>query len=85
MYHELFHRCIYISREGDREYIYFTENVAKELGKRVYKTDMTGRILYTIGNVSAEDATHQKFDWTNPTDVAQLLHGTTATQRRSDW
>ena len=52
--------CIYISKEGGEEFIYFTENVAGALGKRVYKTDMTGRILYTIGNVPAEDATHQK-------------------------
>ena len=68
--------CIYISKEGANEFIYFTENVAKDLGKRVYKTDMTGKILYTIGNVPTEDATHQKFpDWTNPTDVAVAANG----------
>ena len=68
--------CIYISKEGDQEFIYFTENSAPGgLGKRVYKTDLTGRILYTIGNVPNEDATHQKFDWTNPTDVAVAPNG----------
>ncbi len=70
--------CIYWSKEGADEFFYFTENVAKEdpkLGKRVYKTDLSGKILYTIGNVASEDATHQKFDWTNPTDVAVAPNG----------
>jgi sugar lactone lactonase YvrE len=68
--------CIYISKEGDQEYIYFTENSGPGgIGKRIYKTDMTGKILYTIGNVPTEDATHQKFDWTNPTDVAVAANG----------
>ncbi len=78
--------CIYISKEGGQEYIYFTENVAPggknpdgskkpSIGKRVYKTDMTGKILYTIGNVEKEDDTHQKFGWTNPTDVAVAANG----------
>ena len=72
--------CIYISQEGGSEYIYFTENAAgpkeKQIGKRVYKTDMTGRILHTIGSVETEDATHQKFsDWTSPTDVAVAANG----------
>jgi hypothetical protein len=75
--------CIYWSREGGNEYLYFTENVAKgpaaaagpRIGARAYKTDMHGKILYTIGNVPVEDATHQKFDWTNPTDVAVAPNG----------
>jgi len=70
--------CIYWSKEADGEFFYFTENVAKEnpkLGKRVYKTDLKGKILYTIGNVATDDATHQKFDWTNPTDVAIAPNG----------
>lgn len=78
--------CIYWSKEGGDEFLYFTENVAKtakdkdgkdgpRLGARVYKTDMNGKILYTIGNVPTEDATHQKFDWTNPTDVAVAPNG----------
>jgi len=70
--------CIYWSREGASEFFYFTENVAKEdpkLGKRVYKTDLSGKIHYTIGNVASEDAVHQKFEWTNPTDVAVAPNG----------
>ena len=73
--------CIYWSKEGDTEYFYFTENVAggkdgaPKYGARVYKTDLNGKILYTIGNVPGEDSTHQKFDWTNPTDVAVAPNG----------
>lgn len=70
--------CIYWSKEGADEFFYFTENVSKEdpqLGKRVYKTDLSGKILYTIGNVAKDDTTHQKFDWTNPTDVAVAPNG----------
>ena len=73
--------CLYWSKEADGEFLYFTENVAKDaagqptLGKRVYKTDLKGKILYTIGNVEKEDSTHQKFTWTNPTDVAVAPNG----------
>ncbi len=71
---------IYWSKEGGAEYLYFTENSGKDkdgkaIGKRVYKTDLKGKVLYTIGNVESEDATHQKFDWTNPTDVAIAPNG----------
>ena len=73
--------CIYLSKEAGGEFLYFTENVAKDaagqptLGKRVYKTDLKGKVLYTIGNVEKEDSTHQKFAWTNPTDVAVASNG----------
>jgi len=72
--------CIYWSKESGGEFFYFTENAGKgkdgkAIGKRVYKTDMKGKVLYTIGNVETEDATHQKFDWTNPTDVAVAPNG----------
>ncbi len=70
--------CIYWSKEGRDEFLYFTENVAgpdKNLGKRVYKTDLKGKVLYTIGNVEKEDSTSQKFTWTNPTDVAVAPNG----------
>jgi peptidylamidoglycolate lyase len=67
--------CVYWSREGRDEFLYFTENAStnKEgprFGKRVYKTDLQGKILYTIGNVEHETSTSQQFEWTNPTDVA---------------
>ncbi len=71
---------IYWSKEPGGEFLYFTENSGKgkegkAIGRRVYKTDLKGKVLYTIGNVDAEDATHQKFDWSNPTDVAVAPNG----------
>jgi len=72
--------CLYWSKEGAEEFLYFTENVSTnkegpKFGKRVYKTDLSGKILYTIGNVEKEGSTSQKFDWTNPTDVAVAPNG----------
>ena len=72
--------CLYLSKEGRDEFIYWTENVSTnkegpKLGKRVYKTDLHGKILYEIGNVAREGSTSQKFDWTNPTDVAVAANG----------
>jgi peptidylamidoglycolate lyase len=72
--------CLYLSKEHGHEYIYWTENVSTnkegpKLGKRVYKTDLKGKVLYTIGNVDKEGSTSQKFDWTNPTDVAVAPNG----------
>jgi peptidylamidoglycolate lyase len=72
--------CLYWSKEGRNEYLYFTENVSTnkegpKLGKRVYKTDLHGKILYVIGNVEKEGSTSQKFEWTNPTDVAVASNG----------
>jgi peptidylamidoglycolate lyase len=75
--------CLYWSKEGGKEYIYWTENIEKpkdknkkeKVGARVYKTDLNGKILYEIGNVKREGTTSQKFDWTNPTDVAVAPNG----------
>jgi NHL repeat-containing protein len=72
--------CLYLSKEGREEFIYWTENVSTnkegpKLGKRVYKTDLKGKIFYVIGNVEKESSTSQKFDWTNPTDVAVAPNG----------
>src|SRR6266550_855206 len=72
--------CIYWSKEGKSEFLYFTENVSTnkegpKLGKRVYKTDLHGNILYVIGNVEKEGSSSQKFDWTSPTDVAVSANG----------
>ncbi len=69
---------VYWSKEGKDEFLYFTENVGKAdatLGKRVYKTDLKGRVLYTIGNVEKETSTSHKFTWTSPTDVAVAPNG----------
>jgi peptidylamidoglycolate lyase len=72
--------CLYWSKEGRGEFFYWTENVSTnkegpKLGKRVYKTDLKGRILYEIGNVAKEGSTAQKFEWMNPTDVAVAPNG----------
>ncbi len=74
---------LYWSRERDGEFFYWTENspAAKAdqntpgIGRRVYKTDLRGKILYEIGNVAREGSTAQRFDWTNPTDVAVAPNG----------
>jgi hypothetical protein len=71
---------LYWSKEGDHEFLYWTENVANpkgqpKLGARVYKTDLAGKILYQIGNVENETETSQKFNFTNPTDVAVAANG----------
>lgn len=72
--------CIYLSKEGKDEYLYFTENVSTnkegvKLGKRVVKTDLSGKIIYEIGNVAKVTSTAAKFEWTNPTDVAVAPNG----------
>lgn len=71
--------CLYLSKEHGKEYIYWTENVSgpkdARLGARVYKTDLHGKILYTIGNVALNGSTSQKFVWENPTDVAVAPNG----------
>lgn len=65
---------LYHSKESGGEFLYWTENVAGKdagrIGARVYKTDMSGKVIHTLGNVKEESATSQKVDWTNPTDVA---------------
>lgn len=63
---------LYWSREGQDEFLYFTEN---KPGNRVYKTDLTGRVLYELGAVTAEGSTSQKFQFDNPTDVAVAPNG----------
>lgn len=71
---------LYWSKEADGEFLYWTENVSAskggpKLGARVYKTDLKGKVLYTVGNVATESATSQKFNFTNPTDVAVAANG----------
>lgn len=71
---------LYWSKEGDGEYLYWTENVATpkgapKIGARVYKTDLKGKVLYTIGNVEKESEKSQKFDFTNPTDLCVAANG----------
>jgi hypothetical protein len=68
---------LYRSLEPEGEFFYFTENVSKTTGDgaRVYKTDLTGRVLYEIGKNVASSGASQPFAFTNPTDVAVALNG----------
>ncbi len=72
---------LYWSREGRDEFLYWTENVSggnnntPRIGARVYKTDLRGRVLYTLGNVERNSDTAQRFDFRNPTDVAVAPNG----------
>ncbi len=76
---------LYLAEENGTEYLYWTENVArakgadgkvgKAYGARVYKTDLKGKVLYTLGMVEKESDTAQKLDLTNPTDVAVAPNG----------
>lgn len=71
---------LYWSKEPDGEFLYWTENVSggkdgPKIGARVYKTDLHGKVLYRLGNVAGESSTSQKFDFTNPTDVAVAPNG----------
>jgi sugar lactone lactonase YvrE len=71
---------LYWSQEGDREFLYWTENVhaptgGPRLGGRVIKTDLDGNVLFQLGNVAKETDAARKFDFTNPTDVAVAPNG----------
>lgn len=68
---------LYWSKEADGEFLYFTENVAKGagIGARVYKTDLTGKVLYELGKNVAAGSASQPFEFTNPTDVAVAPNG----------
>ena len=63
---------LYWSKEPEGEFLYWTENAP---GKRVYKTDMNGKVLYMLGAVKEEGSTSQKFKFDNPTDVAVGKNG----------
>ncbi len=72
---------LYWSREGNDEFLYFTENKPGKdaaddgSGRRVYKTTLDGKVLYELGNVAKENSTSQKFQFDNPTDVAVAPNG----------
>ena len=63
---------LYWSKEPEGEFLYWTENAP---GKRVYKTDMNGKVLYMLGAVKEEGSASQKFKFDNPTDVAVGKNG----------
>jgi len=63
---------LYWSQEPGGEFLYWTENAP---GNRVYKTDMQGKVLFTLGNVAQESSTSQKLRFDSPTDVAVAPNG----------
>src|SRR5262245_23054867 len=70
---------LYWNKEADGEFLYWTENVAgkdkNKIGARVYKTDLAGKVLYTLGPGVKAGSESQPFDFTNPTDVAVAANG----------
>ncbi|MCZ2343779.1 MAG: hypothetical protein LC104_18580 [Bacteroidales bacterium] len=71
---------LYWSKEPGGEFLYWTENVAgpkdgPKIGARVYKTDLRGKVLHTIGNNVPEGTHVQQLPMTNPTDVAVAPNG----------
>jgi len=66
---------LYWNKEGGEEFLYWTENVAAprngpKIGARVYKTDINGKVLYTLGPGVKDSSTSAPFDFVSPTDVA---------------
>jgi peptidylamidoglycolate lyase len=71
---------LYWSKEPDGEYFYWTENVAggrnaPKIGARVYKTDLKGKVLYTLGPGVKTTSDSDAFDFVSPTDVAVSPNG----------
>jgi hypothetical protein len=73
---------LYWSKEGNEEFLYWTENVFAtpdkpndKIGARVYKTDLKGKVLYTLGPHEKETSTTQQMDFVSPTDVAVAPNG----------
>lgn len=70
---------LYWSKESVGEFLYWTENVAgkapDKIGARVYKTDLAGKVLYTLGPGVKASSTSAPFTFTNPTDVAVSANG----------
>src|SRR5262245_31272582 len=71
---------LFLSRENGQEFLYWTENVSTnrqgpKFGKRVYKTDMQGKILFTLGPDEKDSSASLKVPLTSPTDVAVAPNG----------
>jgi hypothetical protein len=71
---------LYWSKEPGGEFFYWTENVAggrnaPKIGARVYKTDLNGKVLYTLGPGVKATSASAPFDFVSPTDVAVAPNG----------
>jgi peptidylamidoglycolate lyase len=66
---------LYWIKEPDGEFFYWTENKSTnrsgpKFGSRVYKTDLKGKVLYTLGPGVKSSSDSAPFDFDSPTDVA---------------
>jgi DNA-binding beta-propeller fold protein YncE len=71
---------LYWSKEPDGEFFYWTENKSTnksgpKFGSRVYKTDLKGKVLYTLGPDVKLTSDSAPFDFVSPTDVAVAPNG----------
>ena len=71
---------LYWSRESGGEFFYWTENkstnkTGPKFGSRVYKTDLNGKVLYTLGPGVKATSNSAPFDFVSPTDVAVARGG----------
>lgn len=71
---------LYLSREPAGEFLYWTENVSTnrngpKIGKRVCKTDMQAKVLFTLGPDEEDGSRTRRVPLTNPTDVAVAPNG----------
>ncbi len=71
---------LYWSKEPDGEFFYWTENkstnkTGPKFGSRVYKTDLKGKVLYTLGPGVKASSDSAPFDFVSPTDVAVAPNG----------
>jgi peptidylamidoglycolate lyase len=71
---------LYWNKEPGGEFFYWTENKSTnrsgpKFGSRVYKTDLTGKVLYTLGPGVKKSSDSDAFDFVSPTDVAVAPNG----------
>lgn len=71
---------LYWSKEPAGEFFYWTENkstnkTGPKFGSRVYKTDLKGKVLYTLGPGVKKTSDSDEFNFVSPTDVAVAPNG----------
>jgi peptidylamidoglycolate lyase len=71
---------LYWSKEPGGEFFYWTENkstnrTGAKFGSRVYKTDLKGKVLYTLGPGVKSTSDSDAFSFDSPTDVAVAPNG----------
>jgi hypothetical protein len=71
---------LYWSKEPGGEFFYWSENKSTNdtgpaFGSRVYKTDLNGKVLYTLGPGVKKSSDSDEFAFDSPTDVAVAPNG----------